>query len=176
MPQIPVMDLMTRQIPTVLENASIKDAAIALLEHDSAEVYVVNRGGVLKGVVPDYEILKARLCGTSQADPVSGLISHTLQTVSPSASAVAIAGLFRDGFRSSMAVVDHHGRLIGQIKRSELLWLLTTLDRIENAEPEANPAAPVPDSHIPGPNFLRQRRILGQQIAGSSARQDQARS
>ena len=184
MSQIPVQDLMNRQVPTVLENASLNDAAIALLEHDSSEVYVVNRGGVLKGIVPDYEILKARLCGVSRSQPITELITHTLQSVGPWSTAASVASLFREGYRSSMAVVDEKGRLLGQLKRKELIWLLTTLDRLEqpdqeeleeqeeSAEPkqdrvtDAN-AAP-PRASVPKPNFLRSgqrhRQILAQQI------------
>lgn len=169
MVQIPVQDLMNRQVPTVLENASLNDAAIALLEHDSAEVYVVNRGGVLKGVVPEYEVLKARLCGTHRDESIAGLITRTLQTVSPTSSAVAIASLFREGFRSAMAVVDDKGRLLGQIKRRELLWLLTTLDRVHVDGETTGEAESTDDSHaVPQPNFLRKRRILGERIAGSN--------
>jgi CBS domain-containing protein len=176
MSQIPVQDLMNRQVPTVLENASLNDAAIALLEHDSSEVYVVNRGGVLRGIVPDYEILKARLCGVSRDQPIDELITRTLQTVGPWSPAASVASLFREGYRSSMAVVDDKGRLLGQLKRKELIWLLTTLDRLEQPdldevnEPEltTDHNAPPNRASVPKPNFLRSsqrhREILAQQI------------
>ncbi len=181
MSQIPVQDLMNRQVPTVLENASLNDAAIALLEHDSSEVYVVNRGGVLQGIVPDYEILKARLCGVSRNQPITELITHTLQSVGPWSPAASVASLFREGYRSSMAVVDDKGRLLGQLKRKELIWLLTTLDRLEQPDreeleepPEAklqhatdNSSAPN-RAGVPKPKFLRSgqrhRQILAQQM------------
>ena len=167
MPQIPVMDLMTRQIPTVVEDASLQDVALALLEQDAAEVYVVNRGGVLKGVIPDYEVLKAQLCGTANDSPITDMVSRTPQTISPQASAIAIASLFRDGFRSALAVIDQHGRLIGQLKRREIIWLLNTMDGSQ--EPKSTPPEPTDERHVPEPNFLRKRRILGQQIAKEAA-------
>lgn len=176
MAPIPVQDLMNRQIPTVLEDASLSDAGIALLEHDSAEVYVVNRGGLLKGIIPEYEVLKARLCGHRDDHPIAAFVTSTVQTVSATASAVAIAGLFREAFRSSMAVVDDKGRLVGQIKRRELIWLLSTLDRIESTEEagsqlQPEPSAPGDKNPVPEPNFLRKRRILGEQIRSNSGNQ-----
>ena len=162
MSQIPVQDLMNLRIPTVLETASLNDAAVALLEHDSSEVYVVSSSGVLLGIVPEYEVLKAHLCGTALTESITSLISRTPQTVSPHVSAVEVASLFREGFRSSLAVVDAKGRLLGQIKRREILWLLTTLGRLrrESAEDLASDAAAVPKSgeSVPEPNFLRRRQ------------------
>ncbi len=182
MSQIPVQDLMNRQVPTVLENASINEAAIALLEHGAAEVYVVSRTGLLLGVIPEYEILKARLSGTPREASIAPIVTHSLQTVAPSASAVVVAGLFREGFRSSLAVVDSSGRLIGQIKRRELIWLLTTLDRLEDSDPvpassdvqstggDANASAETSqqERRVPEPKFLRRKRVLGVEIAESS--------
>lgn len=181
MPQIPVQDLMNRQVPTVLENASINEAAIALLEHDAAEVYVVSRAGLLLGVIPEYEILKARLCGTPREASIAPIVTHSLRTVAPSASAVVVAGLFREGFRSSLAVVDSSGRLIGQIKRRELVWLLTTLDRLEESDPvpaaqgkiedatdSEKPTEPSSTSKVPEPKFLLRQRALGVEITESA--------
>ncbi|MFK7819311.1 MAG: CBS domain-containing protein [Planctomycetaceae bacterium] len=170
MPQIPVMDLMTRQIPTVVEDASLQDVAIALLEQDASEVYVVNRGGVLKGVIPDYEVLKAQLCGTAPDTSIANMVSRTPQTIAPQASAVAIASLFRDGFRSALAVIDHQGRLIGQLKRREVIWLLTIMEDSESTSTDPVPASE--ENRVPEPNFLRKRRILAQQIAKEAAHQD----
>lgn len=171
--QIPVQDLMNRRIPSVLEDASINDAAIALLEHDAAEVYVVTRGGVLRGVIPEYAILKARLCGIRRDEAAASLISRSPRTVHPTASVVAVAGLFREAFRSALAVVDDQGRLIGQIKRREVLWLLTTLDRLDDpADTEADGASESiadPAESVRQPNYMRRRRILGEQLANRSA-------
>ena len=80
-----------------------------------------------------------------------------------------------------MAVVDDKGRLLGQLKRKELIWLLTTLDRLEQPDreeleepPEAklqhatdNSSAPN-RAGVPKPKFLRSgqrhRQILAQQM------------
>lgn len=167
MSQIPVQDLMNRQIPSVLEDATINDVGVALLEHDSAEVYVVNRSGLLKGVVPEYEILKARLCGIPQTEPVADLVTRNPQTVSPQASVLEIAGLFRSGFRSSMAVVDQHHRLLGQLTRREVIWALTTWDRLERSQARdgSGPTTESGHSEISPPKFLRRREILLQGLA-----------
>ncbi len=161
MSQIPVQDLMNRQVPSVLEDATINDVAVALLDHDSAEVYVVNRGGLLKGVVPEYEILKARLCGTPRTDPVAPLVTRNPRTVAPHTAVLEVAGLFRTGFCSSIAVVDQHRKLLGQLTRREVIWALTTLDRLEDGSTEVPGSDREPQGHrVPEPNFLRRRSIL----------------
>lgn len=129
MPQISVHDLMLRQVATVLEDASIEDAVSVVLESRSSRVFVLSRGGVLKGVIPEYELLKSRLCGTPGTDSVSTLTSSSVQTLSSNASIESIVGLFRDSFRSVLPVVDSRGRLIGQITRREVLWAVTKLLR-----------------------------------------------
>ena len=169
MSQIPVQDLMNRQVPSVLEDATINDVAVALLEHDSAEVYVVNRGGLLKGVVPEYEILKARLCGTPRTDPVAPLITRNPRTVAPQTAVLEVAGLFRTGFCSSMAVVDQDRRLLGQLTRREVIWAITTLDRLEHDTTETPDAHHKPPGHsIPEPQFLRRRSILIQNLSSAT--------
>ena len=146
----------------------------------------MNRSGILKGLIPEYEILKARLCGTPQSSGVAALITSAPQTVRPETPAMEVAGLFRSGFRSSMAVVDHRGRLVGQITRRELIWLLTTLDRLSTPQssPEeqnvsrksatqSEPERPAATAPVAAPNFLRKRELLLDSLADSLRPNDQ---
>lgn len=101
-------------------HATLDEAYSELLAHDAAELYVIDERQNLVGIVPDYELLKARLAGDAEDATVDRIMSsHVLCYTTDTPIEVALAD-FRSGFRTRAAVLKR-GQLVGQITRSTLL-------------------------------------------------------
>ena len=139
-----IRELMTTDPATVRQGATIDEAMAILLEKDAAEVYVTDVAGRLQGVVPDYELLKARMAQTSGQEPIEKLMSQNVATVHPDSPVDAIMAPCRESCRRVIAVCEA-GRLIGQVGRRDVLRLieslrsdkLETISRAASCSPEA---------------------------------------
>jgi predicted transcriptional regulator len=114
---------MTRHTVSLREGATIDEALALLLREEAVEIYVGDTAECLTGVVPDYELLKARLTRMPGCEPVEHLASRSVATIDPDTLVTEIAPVFRDGRYRQMAVVER-GRLVGQIGRREILRLM----------------------------------------------------
>ncbi len=154
--QFTVRDLMSSEPAAVRLDETIEAALNYLLDCDASELYVVDGERRLLGVVPDFALLKARLMDVSAGDPVERIMTAGVATVAPTAPALEIAPLFREGRCRQLAVVVE-GMLIGQIARRDVLWLLRMGDAA-NLPAAHLPAATEPVSTIPAPRFLQSAR------------------
>lgn len=112
-------------VVTIAPDATLDAAFLALLATDATELYVVDDQGQLAGIVPDYELLKARLAGDDCGATVARFMSsHVLCYTAETPIAAAVAD-FRNGFHTRAAVLEN-GRLIGQITRSGVLRAICT--------------------------------------------------
>lgn len=101
-------------------STTLQTALAELLATDATELYVTDEVKTLIGIVPDYELLRARLSGTADETPVERIMSsHVLCYTTETPVETALAD-FRNGFRTRAAVLEN-GRLIGQITRSGVL-------------------------------------------------------
>ena len=104
----------------VAPDASAKSALDRLLEENATEVYVTDADGRLLGIVPDYELLKARLSASWQEMTAERVMSHRVVCFTPDTPVAEATKAFREGQHSRAAVVQA-GKLIGQITRTRLL-------------------------------------------------------
>lgn len=157
--QITIQDLMTHQPASTHQTATIDEALQILLREEVGEIYVTDDSSQLLGVVPDYELLKAKLTDIPGNRSVGTLMSANLASVSPNMYVAEVMPLFRDGRCQQLAVVDE-GRLVGQISRRDILRLVATLEQLdskpESVQEETHSAAPV--EPLRGPRFLRVAR------------------
>src|SRR5687768_16626414 len=123
MRHVTVRDLMHPEPPTVGRHSTVDDALDVLLQGQVSEVYVVDGGHRLLGVVPDYEILKARLSHADGSNPVETLMTRCCATTHPDVDVSVIATTFRECRYHRLAVVED-GILVGQIGRTDILRMI----------------------------------------------------
>lgn len=162
--QITVQELMTADPATVTPQATVADAVAVMLEHDLSEVYVVDQTGRLLGILPEFEVLKVQLHGIPASTLVETVMNCHIATVQPSQRVAQIAHHLRDGFQSQLAVVSE-GRLLGQLRRRDVLRLLFALEWLDQSDSmSASPmeqakTAPVSDT-LSGPRYIKRSRAL----------------
>jgi len=158
--QVTIRDLMTAQPPTMAHHTTIDQALQKMLRDDVGEVFITDWSQNLIGVLPDYELLKAKLNKMPADTPVTSVMSGNVAAISPDRPVEAVIGLFRDGRCRMMAVVED-GRIIGRIERRDVLRLLTTLEQLESHESANQPGTPaeVPvAATVRGPQYIRPRQ------------------
>lgn len=101
---------------TIRAEESLNVAWQRLLENDAAELYVVDDEQHLQGIVPDYELLKARLSGSWSELTVAQVMSHRVVCFTRDTPFAVALKAFREGQHTRVAVLED-GRLIGQITR-----------------------------------------------------------
>ena len=111
--------------PTIGRDATLEEVLDVLLSGRYCEVYVIDGGGRLLGVVPDYELLKARLSQTDGRQLVDTLMTRCCATTHPDVEIAAISAMFRECRYQRLAVVED-GILVGQIGRGDILRLLAS--------------------------------------------------
>lgn len=156
-----VQQILSTEPATLDRDATIDEALAEFIRRGLTEAYVTSCNGHLLGLLPDYELLKARLAGVPGSDCVQTLISCNPVTVSPETSVEEIALLFRHGRSQSVAVVDN-GYLRGCISRTDVLRIMAARGgaRASEAETADTPvrAEPSPSASLRGPRSLAQVR------------------
>lgn len=134
-----VSDLMSQRPVTVSPECSADEALAILDRHEVSELYVIDKLGRLLGVLPDYELLKTQLSGEAHGACVEQLMSRGVPVFKPETDAAEVARLFRDARYSCLPVVSA-GRLIGVIRRGDVLRLMAILRRIDAGPTSASAA------------------------------------
>ena len=116
-------DLMQQDPPTIGAQATIDQALVTLLERDTGEVFVTDPERRLLGVVPEYELLKARLSGLCSETNIEKVMSRSLVTVSPDQKLEDLAASFRECRNWQLPVVER-GCLLGCVGRRDLLRVM----------------------------------------------------
>jgi CBS domain-containing protein len=111
-----------------------KSALERMLDDGATAAFVVDDAGQLLGVVPDYELLKARFTANWPDMSIERILSHRVVCFTPDTPLAEAIKTFREGQHSRAAVVEA-GRLVGQVTRTRLLQSLCR---------EIRPAAPKP--------------------------------
>lgn len=105
---------------TVGPDETAATALERMLEAETTEVYVVDTEQRLQGIVPDYELLKARLNGSWDGLTVQNIMSHRVLCFTTETSVTETLKTFREGQHSRAALL-RDGQVIGQITRTTLL-------------------------------------------------------
>ena len=146
-----VNEIMTTNVITVGDDTRIEDAARLLARHRISGLPVVDRSGVLVGVVTEYDLIAKS--GATVAD----IMSRGVISVSPETDAEAVAHLLADRRVRRVPVLDS-GRLVGIVSRSDLVqqiamrWVCETCGEVVRgqAAPDVCPrcGAADPFSHM----------------------------
>jgi acetoin utilization protein AcuB len=148
-----VRDVMCREVVTIHCNATMQQAERLLLAADAGDLYVIDDEGRLLGVLPDYELLKLRLFEPAAPPDMQAVISRNPLAVAPETPLVEAACHLRAHVHPRLPVVDH-GRLVGQIRRRDVLQRLSQVadeQAAQRCDGGRSSAAPP----LAGPNFLR---------------------
>lgn len=149
--RITVRDLMVPVAAIAKQTMTIAAARDLMLRWNATEAYVVDHGGKLIGIVPDYEFLKAELGDVCTSSPITTLLSTKLEAVDADADVATVLPKFRESWCGRIAVVEE-GRLIGRLTRAEVTRLVVHLRQIASVTEATAEAA------FDGPHFEPKRR------------------
>jgi signal-transduction protein with cAMP-binding, CBS, and nucleotidyltransferase domain len=161
--RVTIRDLALAHPLSVHQDVGI-DRAIELVTASGVdEVYVLDGDDRLVGVVPDYELLKAKLLRLPGEQPVETLMSRSLLLLHPGMEVLEAAVLFRDRRCSHIAIVEE-GRLVGQLGRREILGFLVRYDEqcgdVPSDQTALHDVATHDDSGSVGPVCLRGKSAI----------------
>lgn len=119
-----VHELMTRRIVTVHPGDSIASAAQVLTKHRISSVPVVDSDGVLVGTFSEKHCMRIVILAAYDDHP-EGTVAEYMRCPAPAisegATMLQAAELFNQASLRRIAVVDHHGHLVGVLSRHDLL-------------------------------------------------------
>lgn len=140
-----VHEVMSRDPVTVRPDTTIKDALALLAEHRVTSLPVVSGGRTVIGLVSEADLIRDLLASDPraheipreerQARPrvVDQVMTTHVVTTSPETDLAEAVELLTSTTVKSLPVVDHRGRLLGILSRSDVVGLLATADvRIES--------------------------------------------
>jgi len=135
-----VGDVMTRKVITISENQSKEQAARLLARHRISGLPVIDKDGVLVGVVTEFDVI-AKDGTTVGAIMTRGIISVTPETELDAASHILVHEHIR-----RLPVLDQ-GRLVGIVSRADVVrivamrWICSVCGEVTYGEspPESCP-------------------------------------
>ncbi len=120
---ITVRDIMHTDIISVAPNALIEHALDLMIEYKISGLPVVDHDGQLVGVISEFDALEL-MCDESHeywpVEPVAGLMTSPVESVSPEMLVNDLAHLFHDGNIRRFPVVEQ-GRLVGVVSRRDVV-------------------------------------------------------
>lgn len=122
----PVTDYMTQDVITFHPDQSIADAMDTFLELRISGAPVVDNDGKIIGILSEIDCLKIMVDEAYHNLPhgrinVAKYMSSNVATISMTADVLDVAARFlRTHFRR-FPVVDHNGKLVGQVSRRDIL-------------------------------------------------------
>jgi len=156
-----IRDVMTKSLVTVPVDATIRDAARALVEHDISAAPVIDDSGAMVGIVSEIDLVRrdvlpdqraharrVRPDGGTAPRMATDVMTREVVTVPPSADVADAVALMSDLSVKSLPVLDD-GRLVGIIARRDVVRVLLRDDDLIRTEvtrrlAEALPNAPWP--------------------------------
>jgi len=116
-----IASLITRSVLTLEEGASLRDAAVQMMERGVGSA-VVLRDGKPVGIVTDRDALKVIARGDDgELVAVRDCIAKKLLTASPDTTVVDAARLMREKNFRHLVVVDDGGTLVGVFSMRDLV-------------------------------------------------------
>ncbi len=135
--RVPVERAMVRVFESLGVNATVDDAAEALLRTTQHEFPVVDGGGHLRGFLSRNAMISA-LKASGPQTPVLEVMTRDVPAVTVGQPLETAIGLMQEKQAAEVAVVDDGGRLVGYVSRENLAEFMM----IENAEPHGDAAGP----------------------------------
>lgn len=132
-----VGDVMTTEVVTLQTDASVRQAATEMRDHDIGNVLVVD-GETLRGVVTDRDLVVRVLAENGDLDrPVGEVCSGDLVTARPGTSVDDAVQMMRDAAVRRVPVVDDQQRPVGMVSIGDLA--ITEDSRSALADVSASP-------------------------------------
>lgn len=136
-----VSDVMSRWVITVRPHMSARAAASQLASHGITSAPVVTAEGVLRGILSEGDLMRARslldppTSGQERDIPVADLMTPEPVSMRPDAElADVVTVMLEHGIRSVPIVVD--GRLIGIVSRQDVLRCIARRQPVARLQPE----------------------------------------
>ena len=125
MTSVKIKDYMVSQPVTVLQSATIAEAARAIIEEKVSGVVVVNEGGVVVGMLSELDCLRNLLSEAYNGQAIGGeavalAMTTPVTTCAADADIISIAESMLATKQRRRPVVDQ-GKLLGQITCRQLL-------------------------------------------------------
>ena len=131
-------EIMSTPLVTTKEEQSIKDVAQTMIRRHLKRLPVVNDSGVLVGIIsridifriiskqaPQWRTLEDQNIVVNNTQSVSAIIQRDLATVFPETPIAEIVEKISAEEIQRIAVVDHHGKLIGLISDTDLMAIIS---------------------------------------------------
>ena len=119
-----VAELMSVDFVAVSSRMRLNEALAMLVASEASELCVLDGTGRLEGIVTDYELLKASMCGDLHERLVSAYVSRAVAILPAHMDIEQSVPLFRDGV-CSRAYVCRAGQLLGRLTRTAVLRYLS---------------------------------------------------
>ncbi len=107
-------ELMTQDVISILDAATVEDAARILARNRISGLPVINHDGILVGLITEHDLI------AKSGRTVADLMSRGVITVSPDTEVEQIQHLLTNQRIRRVPVVEH-GRVIGIVSRSDLV-------------------------------------------------------
>jgi CBS domain-containing protein len=107
-------EIMTRDVISILDEATVEDAARLLARNRISGLPVVNGSGMLMGLVTEHDLI------AKQGRLVSEIMSRSVITVSPDTAVEEVQHLLTNQRIRRVPVVED-GRVVGIVSRSDLV-------------------------------------------------------
>lgn len=120
---VTVRDIMHTNIISVAPNALIEHALDLMIEQKISGLPVVDHDGKLVGLISEFDALEL-MCDESHeywpVEPVAGLMTTCVESVSPELLVSDLAHIFHDGSIRRFPVIED-GRLVGIVSRRDVV-------------------------------------------------------
>lgn len=116
---VPVDNAMIRSYETLGPQASVDDAADALIRTTQHEFPIVDGGGRLRGILTRDSMIRA-MKSRGPATPVIEVMTKDIPTIRAGQSLDLGLRQMRDSQSSFLGVIDDNGRLVGYVNRENL--------------------------------------------------------
>jgi CBS domain-containing protein len=118
-----VLDIMDRQVVSIGEGEEIKTAAQTLLKGETNHLPVINRDGILVGIVTTFDVSKA-VANPGKASLVRDIMKTKVITTTPDEAVdIAVRKLEQHNI-SALPVVDAHHHVVAMLTAIDLGKLL----------------------------------------------------
>ena len=122
MQQRTVQDLLRQDAAEIVSvDASVREAALLLIQSDSDLLLVRQPDGSLAGVVCESSIVRSLLSGQTESQPLASLLVSHVESVRASASLNSVVHLFRIASNTSLPVIDDQNQVRGLLHRRDVI-------------------------------------------------------
>jgi len=126
-----VRDIMSTPPIVIQETEPVEKAAKVMFENNTSSVMVVNKEGVLTGIITAKDIVAAVALGKiGQGIPVGRFMKESPLTISPDASITDALEKMKEFNVRHLPVVDKDNKPVGMVSVRDIMDVLLTLLRI----------------------------------------------